>query len=443
MVLTDFRSVCAVQGIENHRRAVALSAFPHTAQNCFCRHCYIHCLKFREAVGTVSAVVGTVFSEIPQDIVSQTLVREAVECHLFQAFLLPLADQRCRLGIFTLLCHIFDKELVCDHILSRIQQNTFRRKAVPACSSGLLIIAFHVFRHIIMDDVPHIRFIDSHAEGVCRYHDLLPVVNKVFLVFFPFQIGKARVISCDRIPFLFELFTDLLHIFSGQTVNNATVCLMLRKKGLCSRKFVFRLLYRKFQILPVKTRYQTYRVTQRQQCLDIVPHLFCCRCRKGSDHRTRGKLIYKLCDFQVTWAEILSPLGDTVCLIHANHRNLHRLHRVQKLRCQKALRSDIDNLVSALHGESKCFPVLRCTQRAVQKCSVNSRLVQGGYLILHQGNQRRYYQRNPRQQKRRNLIAQRFSRAGRHDAEHILPGKKCIHQHFLSLPEGVVTEVLF
>lgn len=51
--------------------------------------------------------------------------------------------------------------------------------------------------------------------------------------------------------------------------------LMLRKKGLCSRKFVFRLLYRKFQILPVKTRYQTYRVTQRQQCLNIVPHLFC------------------------------------------------------------------------------------------------------------------------------------------------------------------------
>ena len=230
MVLTDFRSVCAVQGIENHRRAVALSAFPHTAQNCFCRDCYIHCLKFREAVGTVSAVVGTVFSEIPQDIVSQTLVREAVECHLFQAFLLPLADQRCRLGIFTLLCHIFDKELVCYHILSRIQQNTFRRKAVPACSSGLLIIAFYIFRHIIMDDVPHIRFIDSHTKSVCRYHDLLPVINKIFLVFLPFQVRETRMVSCDRISFLLEFLTDLLHIFSGQTVNNSAVRLVLCKE---------------------------------------------------------------------------------------------------------------------------------------------------------------------------------------------------------------------
>ena len=101
---------------------------------------------------------------------------ETVKRHFLQPFLLPLTDQRCRLGILTLLRHVFDKKLVCDHILSRIQQNTFRRKAVPACSSGLLIIAFHVFRHIIMDDVPHIRvsnhqfnwwFIISPPKGYC------------------------------------------------------------------------------------------------------------------------------------------------------------------------------------------------------------------------------------------------------------------------------------
>ena len=212
-----------------------------------------------------------------------------------------------------------------------------------------------------MDDVPHIRFIDSHTKSVCRYHDLLPVINKIFLVFLPFQIGKARVISCDRIPFLFELFTDLLHIFSGQTVNNAAVCLMLRKKGLCSRKFVFRLLYRKFQIFPVKACDQTYRITQRQQCFDIIPYLFCCRCRKGTDHRPCGKLLDKLCDFQVAWAEILTPLGNTVCLINTNHRNFHRLHRAQKFRCQKAFRGDINNLVPALHGKAECLPVLRRT----------------------------------------------------------------------------------
>ncbi len=74
---------------------------------------------------------------------------------------------------------------------------------------------------------------------------------------------------------------------------------------------------------------------------------------------------------------------------------------------------------------------------------MNSGLVQGGYLILHQGNQGRYHQRDPRQQKCRNLIAQRLSRAGRHNAEDILSGKKCIHQQFLPLPEGIVSEVPF
>ena len=85
------------------------------------------------------------------------------------------------------------------------------------------------------------------------------------------------------------------------------------------------------------------------------------RCRKGTDHRPCGKLLDKLCDFQVAWAEILTPLGNTVCLINTNHRNFHRLHRAQKFRCQKAFRGDINNLVPALHGKAECLPVLRRT----------------------------------------------------------------------------------
>ena len=229
-VLADFRGIRTVQGIENHRRAVPLTAFPHTAKDCLCRRCRIHRFKFREAAGTVSTVIGTVFPEIPQDIISETLMGETVKRHFLQPFLLPLTDQRCRLGILTLLRHVFDKKLVCDHILSRVQQNAFRRKAIPSRTAGLLVIAFHIFRHIIMDDVPHIRFIDSHTKSVCRYHDLLPVINKIFLVFLPFQVRETRMVSCDRISFLLEFLTDLLHIFSGQTVNNSAVRLVLCKE---------------------------------------------------------------------------------------------------------------------------------------------------------------------------------------------------------------------
>lgn len=70
---------------------------------------------------------------------------ETVKRHFLQPFLLPLTDQRCRLGILTLLRHVFDKKLVCDHILSRVQQNAFRRKAIPSRTAGLLVIAFHIF----------------------------------------------------------------------------------------------------------------------------------------------------------------------------------------------------------------------------------------------------------------------------------------------------------
>lgn len=74
-----------------------------------------------------------------------------------------------------------------------------------------------------------------------------------------------------------------------------------------------------------------------------------------------AEMLDKLCDFQVAWAEILTPLGNTVCLINTKHRNFHRLHRAQKFRCQKAFRGDINNLVPALHGKAECLPVLRRT----------------------------------------------------------------------------------
>ncbi len=183
-----------------------------------------------------------------------------------------------------------------------------------------------------MDHVAHVRFVDSHSECVRRHHDLLPIVDKVLLVFLPLQIGKSRMIPRNGITLLLQLFADFLYIFPRQAVDNAAVRLMLRKESPYSRKFVFRLLYRKFQIFPVKSCHQTYRVLQSQKCFDVIPYFFCRSRGKRSDHRPRGKLLNKLRDFQVARTEILAPLRNTVRLVHADHRDLHRLHGVQKLR---------------------------------------------------------------------------------------------------------------
>jgi hypothetical protein len=60
---------------------------------------------------------------------------------------------------------------VGDHILSAIQQNTFSGSAVPPCPACLLIVAFYIFGHIIVEYKGHIAFVDPHAKGVGSDHD--------------------------------------------------------------------------------------------------------------------------------------------------------------------------------------------------------------------------------------------------------------------------------
>src|SRR5262245_7616710 len=44
------------------------------------------------------------------------------------------------------------------------KQDTFTWQPVAPGPSGLLIIAFNVFRQIIMNNKTHVRFIDTHSE---------------------------------------------------------------------------------------------------------------------------------------------------------------------------------------------------------------------------------------------------------------------------------------
>src|SRR5207248_4737003 len=54
------------------------------------------------------------------------------------------------------------------------------------------------------------------------------------------------------------------------------------------------------------------------------------------------------------------------------------------------------------------------------------------YLVLHQRNQRRDYDRGLRQEQRRELESQRFATAGRHHAKSVPAGEDCFHYFELS-----------
>ena len=178
----------------------------------------------------------------------------------------------------------------------------------------------------------------------------------------------------------------------------------------------------KIKIRPVKPRHQHLRTPKPQHTQNIVPHLLRCRRRKRTHHRPHRQLIHKLHNIQITRPEILSPLGNTVCLIHRHHTDLHPLCKIKKQRRQQPFRCHINNLIPPLHRIFHRLINLTFRKRTVNIRRMNPGLIQRPHLILHQRNQRRNHNRNPRQKQRRNLITNRLPRPRRHNPQNIPPG---------------------
>ena len=188
-VLPDFRRIRPVHRIDDHIRSIPLPARQHTANQRLCDLRHIHFLKLAQAVRTIPAVIRSVLPKIPENIIPQAFIRKAVEGHLPQPVPVPLRHQIPgeRIHLLVVLVMV-DKELVRHHVLPAVQQNTLRRFPVSSGPAGFLIVAFHIFRHIIMNDVPDIGFINSHSKGIGSHHNGIPVINKIVLILSPLAV---------------------------------------------------------------------------------------------------------------------------------------------------------------------------------------------------------------------------------------------------------------
>ena len=81
-------------------------------------------------------------------------------------------------------------------------------------------------------------------------------------------------------------------------------------------------------------------VNDAEVLLYVGAHLVCSRCREGYDGGV-AYLVYYWSDAAVLRAEIVSPLGDAVCLIDGVERNLHRLQKLDVVFFRQRLRSHI------------------------------------------------------------------------------------------------------
>ncbi|MOA09450.1 hypothetical protein D3C78_1292810 [compost metagenome] len=144
-------------------------------------HIYQLTLICTRATGTARLMIMC-FPKIVEHGPAETLRRITVLYHLLELAVIII------FAIVILLSVLLDQELLRHNVLWTKEQDALARLAVPPCTTCLLYVSLHIFRHIKMDNISHVRFIDPHPKSVRRHHNADVIIEKRFLTLLAFAI---------------------------------------------------------------------------------------------------------------------------------------------------------------------------------------------------------------------------------------------------------------
>ena len=382
-------------------------------------------------------------AEVIEQIPAQAAGGLAVAGHLLEA------DEVLRLhGLPLLVGQLVVFRLVEDQVFGRRdvagrkEQDAVGGSAVASGAAGLLIICLHALGHVAVDDVGNVRLVDAHAEGVRGDHDGAAVADEILLILPPLVRAESGVVARGGETAALQQLADLLDALARGTVDDAALVPAFFEQLEQRPALVLRPQDLKAQVRPVKAGDDRHRVLQLQDADDVAAHL---RRRRGGEGGQGGpprQLLQKVQNFQIARAEILPPLGDAVRLVDREQRDLQLLRERAEAVGQQPLRRDVEDLVSAEARVAVGLAQLLDGHGAVDAAGRDAGVLQGHDLILHERDERRDDERQPRQQQGWQLIAKALAAARRHDAEHIAPGQDRVDKRLLPLPEGRKPKIL-
>ena len=290
-----------------------------------------------------------------------------------------------------------------------------------------------------MDHAAHIRTVDSHAERIGGNQNRAGFVHETVLRIRSFRVGHSRVIG-DAFEFILKLFDgfsrrrvdDGRHPFLRQQLANESV-LLFRTPGMHNGKS-------KVRTLEAGDMQSHLRAPELFD--DILPHMLSRSRRESADLRDVECLDH-FPQAQIRRAEVMPPLADAVRFIHDKRTGRIRPQKIPEGIRLKTLRSDIQKFHLSIRGIPQSRKLFRRRNTRIDKRRRNPPFTQGIHLILHQGNQRRNHDAVSGPHQERQLVTERFSRAGRHDDADILAVQDVLDDGLLMVKEGIKPEISF
>ena len=197
-----------------------------------------------------------------------------------------------------------------------------------------------------MHHEPHVGLVDTHAERNRSDNDLHFFHQKRVLVGSTSRRIHAGVIGPCGNTVHFQHFRQVLHFLARKAIDDSALAFHAADEADEVLIYVCCLgAYFVIEVRAVETRLENRCVRHAEVLLNIFLHFGRSRSRKR-DNRRLADALYHASYLTVFWTEVVSPLGDTMSLIHCIERNLHALKEIHVLRLLQALRRQVQQLRS-------------------------------------------------------------------------------------------------
>ena len=328
-----------------------------------------------------------------------------------------------------------------------VEGNTETLTVITAGASRFLIVTFQTLGHVVVDDIAHIRLVNTHTKSdgghnhVCFLHqEVILVLNSGLGV----QTGMVR--QCANLVNL-QKSSQFFHLFTTQAVYNARFARMVLNELHHLFIDIFRL-FADFiiEVGTVEGGNEHFGLFHSQILLDIALHLGCCGGSQCNYWHFLTDFLDNGTDASVFRAEIMSPFRNTVRFIDSIKRDVYILEKLDILLFGKRFRSHIQQFCLPFQQILFHFVDFHFGEGGIEEVGnavLCAKATNGIHLVLHQGNQGGNHNSRALLHHGRQLVAHRLSTARGHNHEAILAFQERLDNLQLITFEFVKTEYGF
>ena len=271
--------------------------------------------------------------------------------HAVEPFQIPGSDVfPLFLGQVGVWLAVLDHEAGGGNVSPGEEHEAIGGSTVTSRAACLLVVGLHALGHIVVHHEGDVGLVDAHAKGVGGHHDRFAIVEEILLVLLTVGIAHARVVGGGIEARLTECLADLLHPRSCRAVDDTAFSLsFVEEGGEGDRLFLGAgALDAEPEVGAVKARGEGEGILQLQKPHDVTADAVGGCGGEGTYGGAVGEFTDESGNMEVARAEVLSPLGYTVSLVHGDEGDGQISAKLHEGGDVQPLGGDVDQLVGAI-----------------------------------------------------------------------------------------------